>query len=112
MGDLVSYTVQGHEGATFSVENSVSISLSRQGERSYDPDVTWFPEASLAPNYAAVDGSVTISLDRLEDLGGTIEMAGTAKGMIYRNESFTSEPDMNDGLPVDLTFSATLSQEN
>ena len=110
MGDLISYSIQGHEGDSFSVANSISVDLTLSGGRSYDPTVAWFPEASLAPNYMSVEDSVTVTFDSMEENGDEVRVSGTAKGEVFLHASMMGEPDMSDSRPVDLRFEAVLSK--
>ncbi|WP_191621340.1 hypothetical protein [Marinihelvus fidelis] len=48
--------------------------------------------------------------DTFEENGDDVLVSGTASGEINRHETIDGEENMNDSLPVDLRFKATLKK--
>lgn len=111
VGLMTEFTLQGHPGKSFQIENSVSVTFSVMNGSLVSGGALYFPEAGMFPHYGDHNDSVSVEIESLEMSDGTAKIKGKASGTIYRLADYSSEPDMTDSMSVDLNFEVTAYKE-
>jgi len=111
VGLMTEFTLQGHPGNSFQIENSVSVTFSVMNGNPVSGGALYFPEAGMFPHYGDHNDSVIVEIETLDMGDGTAKVKGKATGMIYRLSDYSAEPDMSDARPIDLSFDLTAYAE-
>ena len=110
-GLLRNFTIQGHRGTSFAIQGSLALDFSLREGALVASGATYFPDAGMYPNYVSHDDSVRIQLEEVIEEGESVRVKGAATGVLYRVASMTASPDLEDSLPLEVSFQALVYPE-
>lgn len=101
---MVNISIQGVEGTKYAVKGSLTLSTTlMQGKPVTPPEVSFFPEKTMLPNYSASKAeSWEINTEPAGD--GTMKVRGHYRGTLTRVEAIGQDPKSDDTMKVDVRF--------
>ena len=101
---MVNISIQGVEGKKYAVKGSLTLSMTlMQGKPVTPPDVAFFPETKMLPNYSeSKPESWEIKTEPAKD--GTMKVRGHYRGTLTRVEAIGQDPKTDDTMKVDVRF--------
>lgn len=106
MPGMQAVSIEGYAQPRHAVKGTMSVSVTLlRGKLVTAPEVTYFSESKLLPNYSSVDSQPVKYSFKLEDPSDAGARAvGWVKGKLYRNERIGQDPNMQDSITVDVKF--------
>ena len=101
---MLTISIQGAEGKKFAVKGSLGISMTlMQGTPVGPPEVSYFPEKKMLPNYSASKAE-SWEFKTAPAGNDTMKVRGHYRGTLTRVEAIGQDPKADDTMKVDVRF--------
>lgn len=106
VGDQLQVSITGFiEPESWDAYEALSISLNVEDSQLIDAQVVHLiGNTAMPPLYTSEGGNVTVTLERFEQQGSQVHVAGHIQGVMALQDGLDAAPSQEDGIDIDVQF--------